>query len=68
MVDRLPAWLFLSLALILISFALLPVARVIIGMDAQIAIQPLTMVMLLIRGIVVTSSDRIVELEESRFD
>ena len=51
MVDRLPVWLFLSLALILIGFALLPVARLILGVDAQIAIQPLTMVMLLISGL-----------------
>jgi len=51
MVDRLPAWLFLSLALILIGMALIPVARLVLTIDSQIGIQPLTMVMLLISGL-----------------
>lgn len=51
MVDRLPAWLFLSMALLLIGMALLPIARLILSIDAQIGIQPLTMVMLLISGL-----------------
>ena len=51
MVNRLPAWIFLSIAMLLIGLALLPVIRLILGIDAVIGIQPLTMIMLLIGGL-----------------
>jgi len=51
MVDRLPAWIFLSIALLLIALALLPLMRVAVGVDKQIAMPFFTVVMLLIGGL-----------------
>lgn len=51
MIDRLPAWLFMSLAMTLIGIALVPIMRFIVGIDATIGIQPLTVVMLFIGGL-----------------
>lgn len=51
MVNRLPHWLFLGLAMLLMGFALFPVVRAIIGIDDQIEIQFLTMVYFLIGGL-----------------
>jgi len=51
MVDRLPAWIFLSIALLLIALALLPLMRVAVGVDQQIAMPFFTVVMLLIGGL-----------------
>ena len=51
MVKRLPAWLFLAIALILIGMALLPGMRVLVGVDQNIEIQFLSVIMLLIGGV-----------------
>lgn len=51
MVNRLPVWLFLSVALILIGSALLPGLRVLFGIDHTIGLQFLTVVALLIGGL-----------------
>jgi len=51
MVNRLPAWVFLSTSMLLIGLALLPVIRLFLGIDSVIGIQPLTMIMLLIGGL-----------------
>ena len=51
MIDRLPAWFFMSIAMLLIGIALLPIVRFLVGIDAMIGIQPLTVVMLLIAGL-----------------
>jgi len=51
MVNRLPSWLFLSLAMILMGIALFPVVRAVLGIDETIAIQFLTVVYLLIGGL-----------------
>jgi len=51
MVNRLPSWIFITLAMLLMGMALLPVLRVIIGVDDSFQIQFLTFVMFLIAGI-----------------
>ncbi|MFT6711872.1 MAG: putative Tic20 family protein [Arenicella sp.] len=51
MVDRLPAWIFLSIALLLIALALLPIMRVVVGVDQEIGMQFFTVVMFLIGGL-----------------
>lgn len=51
MVDRLPAWIFLSIALALIALALLPLMRVVVGVDQEIGMQFFTVVMFLIGGL-----------------
>ena len=51
MVNRLPSWFFLATSLILIGLALLPVMRVLFGIDQQIGMQFMTVVMLLIGGL-----------------
>ena len=50
MIDRLPAWVFIAIALLLIGIAQFPILRFVLGIDAMIGIQPLTVVMLLIGG------------------
>ncbi len=51
MVNRLPSWVFIALALALMGFALLPIMRIILGVDEQIQMQFLTVTMLLIGGL-----------------
>ena len=51
MINRLPHWLFLSLAMFLMGFALFPVIRALIGIDEEIGIQFLTVVYFLIGGL-----------------
>ncbi|MEM7359948.1 MAG: DUF4870 domain-containing protein [Pseudomonadota bacterium] len=51
MVNRLPVWIFLSIALLMIGLALLPLMRVVLGIDEQFAMQFFTVIMLLIGGI-----------------
>ena len=51
MVSRLPSWIFLSLALLVMGLALFPVLRAILGIDEQIEIQFLTVVSLLVAGL-----------------
>ena len=51
MSDRLPAWFFLAVALILIGAAQLPLVRTIIGLDETIEVQFFTVVMLFIGGL-----------------
>ena len=51
MVNRLPSWVFISLALVLMGLALFPILRFALGIDAQIQIQFLTVVMMLIGGV-----------------
>ncbi len=51
MVNRLPSWVFLSIAMFSMGFALFPVIRAVIGIDKQIEIQFLTVVSLLIGGL-----------------
>ena len=51
MVDRLPAWIFLSIALVLIALALFPLMRVVVGVDEEIGMQFFTVVMFLIGGL-----------------
>lgn len=51
MVNRLPSWVFISLALILMGLALFPILRFALGIDSQIQIQFLTAVMMLISGV-----------------
>jgi len=51
MVNRLQSWVFISLAMLLMGFALFPILRVIVGVDDQIGMQFLTVVMLLIAGL-----------------
>ena len=51
MVNRLPAWLFLSLGLLLIGMALLPILRAALNIDQQISLQFWTVVILLIGGL-----------------
>lgn len=51
MVDRLPAWIFLSIALLLIALALLPLMRVVVGVDQEIGMQFFSVVMFLIGGL-----------------
>ena len=51
MVNRLPAWFFLGSALLLIGLALLPAMRVLFGIDQQIGMQFMSVVMLLIGGL-----------------
>ncbi len=51
MVNRLPAWVFLGSALLLIGLALMPVMRVLLGVDQKIGMQFMSVVMLLIGGL-----------------
>ena len=51
MVSRLPAWIFLTIGLVLIGLALLPGIRVVMGVDQKIGMQFLTVVMFLIGGL-----------------
>jgi uncharacterized Tic20 family protein len=51
MVNRLPAWFFLSLSLLLLGLAFFPIFRVILGIDAKIGVQFWTVVMLVIGGL-----------------
>lgn len=51
MVKNLPIWLFLSISLILIGTALLPLLRVTIGIDSTINLPFTTVVMLFIGGL-----------------
>ena len=51
MVNRLPTWPFLSLAMLLMGFALFPVVRALLGIDEEIGIQFLTTVYFLIGGV-----------------
>jgi len=51
MVNRLPTWVFLSLSMVLIGSALLPLMRVALGIDQVISMRFWTVVMLLIGGL-----------------
>jgi len=51
MVNRLPSWVFIGLAMVLMGIALFPVLRVIIGIDDTFEMQFWSVVMLLIAGI-----------------
>lgn len=51
MVNRLPSWIFLAAAMLIMGTALLPILRAILGIDEQIQIQFLTVVTLLIGGL-----------------
>jgi len=51
MVSRLQSWVFISLSMLLMGFALFPVLRVIVGVDDEFGMQFLTVVMLLIAGL-----------------
>ena len=51
MVDRLQSWVFISLAMVLMGFALFPVLRVLLGIDSEFEMQFLTVVMFLIAGV-----------------
>jgi len=51
MVNRLPSWVFIALALVLMGLALLPLLRAALGIDEQIQMQFFTVVMLLIAGL-----------------
>lgn len=51
MVNRLPSWLFIGLAMLLMGTALFPVVRVIIGIDERFIMQFWTVIMLLIAGL-----------------
>ncbi|RBP53600.1 DUF4870 domain-containing protein [Arenicella xantha] len=51
MVNRLPSWIFLCLAILLMGFALTPLVRVALGIDDTIQMSFLTMVSILIGGL-----------------
>lgn len=51
MADRLPAWLFLSISLILLGLAQFPLVRYVLGLDTIIVMPPTTMAMLAIGGL-----------------
>ncbi len=51
MVTRLPSWLFITLALPIMGFALMPIMRAALGIDDTIQISYLTTIMLLIGGL-----------------
>lgn len=51
MVNRLQSWVFISLSMLLMGFALLPIIRVIVGVDDEFGMQFFTVVMLLIAGL-----------------
>lgn len=51
MAKRLPAWLFLLIALCALGFSLLPVMRVAIGLDDSFSVSFLTVVMAMIGGL-----------------
>lgn len=51
MVNRLPSWIFISLALILMGIAMLPIMRIAFGIDETIQIQYFTAIMFLIGGV-----------------
>lgn len=51
MVNRLPSWVFLSLGMLLMGIALMPMLRAIIGIDQSIQMQFLTVVSLAISGL-----------------
>lgn len=51
MASRLPSWVFIALALVLMGFALFPVVRAVLGIDQEIQMQFLTVVMFLIAGL-----------------
>ena len=51
MVNRLPSWVFLVLSMLLIGLAMLPLLRAAFGIDAQIEMQFLTVITLLIAGL-----------------
>lgn len=51
MVNRLPSWIFLSLAMLLMGLALTPLVRVGLGIDSTVKMPFLTVVSLLIAGL-----------------
>lgn len=51
MVNRLPSWVFLSLGMLLIGMALMPLVRVVVGIDQTIQMPFLTVVSILIGGL-----------------
>ena len=51
MANRLPSWVFISLAMVLMGLALFPILRFIIGVDSAPGVQFFTFVMLLIAGL-----------------
>jgi len=51
MVNRLPSWVFIAIAMVFMGLALLPILRVILGIDNEFGIQFFTFVMLLIAGL-----------------
>jgi len=51
MVNRLPSWLFMAIAMLLMGFALFPLLRVALGIDEQFEIEFWTVVFLLIAGL-----------------
>jgi len=51
MVNRLPSWVFIALAMILMGFALFPILRVLLGIDSSFGIQFFTFVMFIIAGL-----------------
>ncbi len=51
MVNRLPSWIFLSLAMLLMGIALMPLVRAAIGIDTEIQMSFLTVISLLIAGL-----------------
>lgn len=51
MVDRLRAWIFLSISLVLVALAFLPLMRAMLGIDEKIGLPFFTVVMLLIGGL-----------------
>jgi len=51
MANRLPSWIFISLAMVLMGLALFPILRRIIGIDSAFSIAFSTSVMLLISGL-----------------
>ncbi len=51
MIERLPSWVFIALALTLMGLGLFPVMRAAMGIDQQIQMQFLSVTMLLIAGL-----------------
>ncbi len=51
MVNRLKSWIFISLAMLLMGWALFPVMRVVVGVDDEFGMQFWTVLMLLIAGL-----------------
>lgn len=51
MVNRLPSWVFLGLGMLIMGFALMPILRVIIGIDQTIQMDFMWVISLLIAGV-----------------